>query len=160
MGLKDKVVLLWVICLWYKVVMIGCEVVWVNRNVTDSFRVGQDGCTNDTSVCTNVFATCQDDGSCLCSSKSPSFRNPVIEVTGGKLMYGSSYGCIKNDNIRTGDILGKFFICCVMVYVCAMKVLPRNVCIICMNNPQLATKARQHMRVFVDLRSVLRLILG
>jgi hypothetical protein len=58
--------------LWYKVVMTGCEVVLVNRNVTDSFRVGKDGCTSDTSVCKSN-ATCQPDGSCLCNSKRPSY---------------------------------------------------------------------------------------
>jgi hypothetical protein len=44
MSLKLAVVLLWVICLSCKVVMTGCEVVLVNRNIIDSFRVGEDGC--------------------------------------------------------------------------------------------------------------------
>jgi hypothetical protein len=37
----------WVIYLSYKMVMTGCEVVLVNRNVLDSFRVGKDGCTHN-----------------------------------------------------------------------------------------------------------------
>ena len=57
----------------------GYEVVLVNRNVTDSFRVGQDGCTNDKFVCPD-FSTCQSDGSCLCNFTRPNYRNPVIEM--------------------------------------------------------------------------------
>ena len=92
MPLKYKVVLWWVICLSSKVVMTGGEVVAVNRNVTDNFRVGQDGCTNDTSVCTNVSATCREsDGSCLCNSTRPNFRNPVITPN---ITYGDTYGCV------------------------------------------------------------------
>ena len=90
--------LLWATCLCCKVIMSGCEVVWVNRNVTDSFRVG-DGCTNNTSVCTNVSAKCQDDGSCLCKSQTPDYRNPVIKKD---FVYGDSYGCINKTLIRYG----------------------------------------------------------
>ncbi|CAB4033804.1 Hypothetical predicted protein, partial [Paramuricea clavata] len=99
MSLKYKVVSVWVMCLSYKMVMTGCEVVLLNRNVTDSFRVGNDGCTNDTSVCTSS-ATCQSDGLCLCKPDRPSYRNPVLEVKERKTVYGNSYGCIDNDIFR------------------------------------------------------------
>ena len=97
-----KVLLLWVVCLCCEVVTIGCEVVLVNRNVTDSFRVGKDGCTSDENVCTSVSETCQPDGSCLCNTGSPTFRNPVIESSSGTLIYGSTYGCIENKLIILG----------------------------------------------------------
>ena len=75
-------------------VMTGCEVVWVNRNVTDSFRVGKDGCTNDTRVCPSS-STCQtDSGLCLCHDNTPSFRNPTDK--------NQTYGCVSNTNIRSG----------------------------------------------------------
>ena len=41
MTVKDNLALLWVICLSCAVVMTAGQVVWVNRNVADSFRVGQ-----------------------------------------------------------------------------------------------------------------------
>jgi hypothetical protein len=98
MSSKYTVVLVWVTCLSCEVVMTGCEVVWVNRNVTDSFRVGKDGCTNDTSICRRSSATCQSDsGLCLCGVDQPNFRNPAVESSSDKV-----YGCISNDNIRTG----------------------------------------------------------
>jgi hypothetical protein len=109
MPLKCKVVLVWVIFLSCEVVLTGCELVWVNRNVTDNFRVGKDGCANDASVCTNFGAACQSDGSCLCSSNGPSCRNPVIEVNGSKIVYGDSYGCIDNDIFRF-NVIGKCFV--------------------------------------------------
>ena len=110
MFLKCKVVLVWVIFLSCEVVLTGCKVVWVNRNVADSFRVGKDGCTNDTSVCKSS-ATCQSDASCLCNSNKPSYRNPVIEVNGSKIVYGDSYGCIDNDIFRF-NVIGKCFVPC------------------------------------------------
>ena len=97
-----ELVLVWVVSLSFEACMAGCEVVWVNRNVTDSFRVGEGGCANDTSVCTNVSATCQDDGSCLCDEGSPNFRNPVIERSHGRYMHGNTHGCIGNSEIRSG----------------------------------------------------------
>ncbi|CAB3995087.1 Hypothetical predicted protein [Paramuricea clavata] len=100
MSLKCQVVLVWLICLSCKVVVTGCEVVWINRNVTDSFRVGKNGCTNDTSVCKSN-ATCQSNGSCLCNPKRPTYRNPII-VNGSKIVHGDSYGCIDNEIIRFG----------------------------------------------------------
>ncbi|CAB3995088.1 Hypothetical predicted protein [Paramuricea clavata] len=101
MSLKYTVVLACIIYLSCEMVMTGCEVVWVNRNVTDSFRVGKDGCTNDTSVCKSN-ATCQSDGSCLCNSRRPSYRNPVIEMSSSKIVHGDSYGCIDNEMLRFG----------------------------------------------------------
>ena len=90
----SNVLLFWFICLSCKVFMTGCEVVWVNRNVTDSFRVGKDGCTNDTSFCPSS-STCQiDSGLCLCRDSEPSFSNPK-----GKP------GCLSNRNIRLGEYL-------------------------------------------------------
>jgi hypothetical protein len=117
MSLKYTVALVWVICLCYKVVLTGCEVVLVNRDLRDSFRVGKDGCTNNTSVCTSP-ATCQSDGSCLCSVDKPNFRNPNIIVVGGGggLKYGDSYGCVSSDDLRFG-IGGKLCMFCFMSIV-------------------------------------------
>jgi hypothetical protein len=100
MSLKFTVVLVWVIYLFYKMVMTGCEVVRVNRNALDSFCVGKDGCKFDTSVCTSR-ATCQSDNSCLCSDDEPNFRNPRTRAGDSK-----DYGCLDSESIRTG--VGKF----------------------------------------------------
>ncbi|CAB4004024.1 Hypothetical predicted protein, partial [Paramuricea clavata] len=100
MSLKYNIVLVWAISLSCKVVMTGCEVVLVNRDDVDSFRVGEDGCTNNASVCTSS-ATCQSDGLCLCSDSEPNFRNPKIIVGGGGgLKYGDSYGCVSSNDLR------------------------------------------------------------
>jgi hypothetical protein len=99
MSLKYNVVLVWVTCFCHKVVVNGYEVVLVNRNVTDSFRVGQDGCTNDKFVCPD-FSTCQSDGFCLCNFTRPNYRNPVIEMIDGHVFLGDWYGCIDNDVIE------------------------------------------------------------
>jgi hypothetical protein len=100
MSLKYNIVLVWNICLSCKVVMTGCEVVWVNRNDVDSFRVGKDGCTNNASVCTSS-AACQSDGSCLCSGNKPNFRNPeIVNADNGGLKYGDSFGCVNSENLR------------------------------------------------------------
>jgi hypothetical protein len=101
MSLKFTVVLVWVIYLSYKMILTGCEVVLVNRNVQDRFRVGKDGCKFDTSVCTNR-AKCQSDGSCLCSDDEPDFRNPHTRAGDDK-----DYGCLDSGSIRKG--VGKFF---------------------------------------------------
>ena len=78
------------ICLLFKIVLIRCEVVLVNRNFTDSFRVGNDGCTKN-SDCSDS-ATCQSDrGLCLCSDSQPNFRNPTTS--------SKAYGCVSNENI-------------------------------------------------------------
>jgi hypothetical protein len=124
MSLKCQVVLVWLICLSCKVVVTGCEVVWVNRNVTDSFRVGKNGCTNDTSVCTRRNASRQSDGSCLCNSESLSYRNrhPVLETNGSEIVYGDSYGCIDNEMLRRFGA-GKCFVACfmsIMSLVCSL----------------------------------------
>ena len=102
MSSRYNIVLLWVVCLCCEVVMIGCEVVCVNRNVTDSFRVGEDGCTNNTNVCANVSATCQPDGSCLCNSTNSTYHNPVIEFKNSDFVNGDSYICINNTLIHYG----------------------------------------------------------
>ena len=99
MSLKYTVVLVWVVLLSCKMVMTSFEVVLVNRSVTDSFRVGKDGCTNDASVCTSS-ATCQSDGSYLCSESKPNFRNPNIIIGGGGLEYDDSYGCVSSEILR------------------------------------------------------------
>ena len=66
---KYKVALLWVMYFSHEIVTIGGKVVLVNRNVTDSFRVGEDGCTSGSSVCPKS-STCQrDSGLCLCGHK-------------------------------------------------------------------------------------------
>jgi hypothetical protein len=101
MYLKYTELLVWVICSYYKVVLNGCEVVLVNRNDADSFRVGEDGCANNASVCP-ISTTCQSDGSCLCRDSEPNFRNPNIIVGGGGLKYGDSFGCVNSDDLRFG----------------------------------------------------------
>ena len=118
MSLKYNIVLVWVICVYYKVVMTGCEVVLVNRNITDSFRVGEDGCKNNASdsVCTSL-ATCQSDGSCLCSGSKPNFRNPNI-IVGGGLEYGDSYGCVSSEHLRFG--VGKY---CFVLYIHSLRIV-------------------------------------
>ena len=79
------------ICLLFRIVLIRCEVVLVNRNFTDSFRVGKDGCTKN-SDCPDS-ATCQSDsGLCLCSDSQPNFRNPTTS--------SKAYGCVSDENIQ------------------------------------------------------------
>ena len=97
MSIRSKVGLLLAIFLLHNVVLTSCQVVWINRNVTDSFRVGTEGCKSDGSICTTRYATCQADGSCLCHEDSPNFRNLVI-VSFDK--YGETYGCVKSEYIH------------------------------------------------------------
>ena len=93
-----------------KVALSSCEVVWIARNVTDSFFVGKDGCKKNPRICTTRSALCQDDGSCLCTSLRPTFRNPLIEINSGKMVYrNDSCGCVNNQYIRYG--VGKCAIC-------------------------------------------------
>ena len=93
MSSKCKAMLLWTIWSTCKVVTASNEVVLVKRNVRDSFRVGEDGCTNDNSVCTSS-ATCQNDsGLCLCNKDSPNFLNRVVESS-------YQYSCIRSGSIR------------------------------------------------------------
>ena len=96
MSIIDQAVLLWVICLCCKVIMTNCDVVLVNRNVADSFRVGKDGCTNDTSVCPNSATCHSDSGLCFCGQNQPNFRNPAAQIS------GKAYGCLSSSSIRFG----------------------------------------------------------
>ena len=92
------------ILLLYNVIMSSCQELVVNRNVTDTFRVGDVGCKNDSSICTTRAAICQTDGSCFCNEDSPNFRNPVIERFD---KYGETFGCVKSEYIldRVGEYL-------------------------------------------------------
>ena len=96
MSIIDQAVLLWVICLSCKVIMTDSDVVLVNRNVIDSFRVGKDGCTNDTSVCTSSTVCHSDSGLCLCGNNQPNFRNPAAQIS------AKAYGCLSSSSIRLG----------------------------------------------------------
>ena len=91
MSFKCKAILLCAICSTCNVV--ASKVVLVKRNVRDSFRVGKDGCANNTSVCTSS-ATCQPDtGLCLCNENLPNFVNLIEKVSTGQ------YLCINNNMI-------------------------------------------------------------
>ena len=76
MSLQSTVVLLalWVTFWLSNVLMtVTSEVTLVNRNATDSFRVGENSCKLNTSHCPNS-ATCQSDsGLCLCNNSQPNF---------------------------------------------------------------------------------------
>ncbi|CAB4038763.1 Hypothetical predicted protein [Paramuricea clavata] len=86
--------------------MTSCEVVLVNRNVIDSFRVGKDGCTYDTSVCVNSQAKwIKSNGLCLCSVSKPNLRNPTTRPGNDK-----GHGCIYSGSIRAG-VGGSFNYC-------------------------------------------------
>ena len=87
-----------------QVTLSDCEVTWVTRNVTDSFRIDQDGCLKDENVCTTT-ASCQNDGSCLCNKHEPYFRNPIIISSGGNLSFGNSYGCTTNQYVLHSNTL-------------------------------------------------------
>lgn len=102
MSSKSNIVFLIFFYFLGKVTLSTCEVVSVNRNVVDSFLVGENGCTNNPSVCTRRSATCQPDGWCLCSSSKPTFWNPVK-----KIGYVDIDGCVSNDLIRAGVGVGK-----------------------------------------------------
>ena len=103
MSLKYTVVFLWAIYLSYKMILTSCEVVWVNRDVVDSFHVGKDGCTYDSSVCTNSHATCINrGGECLCKVSNANFKNPTTRRGDNK-----GYGCLDDSNIRVG-LVGEF----------------------------------------------------
>ena len=93
MSLKCKVVLLFTICSTYKGIASSDEVVLVERNVTDSFRVGNDGCRNNASVCTSFAATCRPDtGLCFCNKNSPNFVNHIKKIS-------REYYCAPNNAI-------------------------------------------------------------
>ena len=75
--------------------MTASQVTFVNRNVTDSFRVGEDGCTKNTD-CPDS-ATCQyDSGLCLCSDGRPNFLNFTA------ISSSITYGCLQSESIRAG----------------------------------------------------------
>ena len=97
MVVKYRAGLSWVVCLLFKVVLLRCEVTLVNRNVTDSFRVGENGCRIDTdcSMSTTSTATCQSDsGLCLCNDGQPNFLFHDLS--------GVDYQCVTSANIRAG----------------------------------------------------------
>ena len=93
MVVKYRMVLSWVVCLLLKVVLVRCQVTVVIRNVTDSFRVGENGCPRNADC--SLTATCQSDsGLCLCNDGQPNF-----------LFYAPSgvvYECVKSLSIRVG----------------------------------------------------------
>ena len=105
---KYKVILLWTICSTYLTsVTSRNEVVLVNRDVTDSFFVGKDGCTNNAGVCPRS-ATCQAEGGlCLCNKDSPNFVNHVREGF-------FEYGCVKNKD--TYKYIGELY--CFTLFYC------------------------------------------
>ena len=80
------------------------EVVSVNRGKTDSFRVGKDGCKNDSKVC-STSATCREaDGLCLCSSRTPTYRKFLMTS-----LRGVVYGCVQDSLICLSSGNGKCF---------------------------------------------------
>ena len=87
-----------------QVALSDCEVTWVTRNDTDSFRIDYDGCLKDVNVCTRT-ASCQNDGSCLCNKHEPYFRNPIIISGGSNLSFGNSYGCITRQYVVFSNTL-------------------------------------------------------
>ena len=92
MTFKYKVMLLWTIWSMYKVVTTSNQVVLVHRHFRDSFRVGKDGCVNNTNVCKNS-ATCQtESGLCRCNEDSLHFVNHVEDSY-------FEYNCVNNENI-------------------------------------------------------------
>ena len=94
MILKYRVVVLWVLFLLVKLVLIRCQVTLVNRNVTDSFRVGKDDCTKNTDCPTS--ATClSDSGLCLCNDSLPNYINYTTKS-------GAFHGCAFSEGIRGG----------------------------------------------------------
>ena len=93
MVVKYRVVLSWIVCLLFKVVLVRCEVTSVIRNVTDSFRIGENGCRIDAD-CSST-ATCQSDsGLCLCNDGQPNFLFYALS--------GVVYECVKSESIRVG----------------------------------------------------------
>ena len=125
MSLKYQVMLLWAICSMHKVVVSSNEVVLVERNVTDSFRVGKDGCRSDTNVCTSS-ATCQlDTGMCLCKEDSPHFLNYVKENF-------SQYRCVSTEDMKH-HIGKRFVVSCSLIET---KLLNLNIKLACASQDQ------------------------
>ena len=92
MSFKYEVMLLLVICSTLKVVTSSNEVLLVNRNVTDRFRAGKDGCINNTNVCTRSAACQAESGLCLCKNDLPNFVNGVVESS-------SEFACVRNEDM-------------------------------------------------------------
>ena len=82
------------------------EVVSVNRSDIDSFRVGEDGCTNDTNVCP-TSAHCRS-GFCVCTPNTPTYRTLLSTTDGlrGLIMYG----CVSNSLVGLSSDNGKCFV--------------------------------------------------
>ena len=106
MTLKTNINLIFFFFLVIKVVLSDSQVLSVNRHLIDSFRVGDDGCTNDASVCTSSAICNRETGFCECSSIKPNFRNPAIISVDGSLKFSNLYGCVNNEYIRLG--VGEF----------------------------------------------------
>ena len=84
-----------------QVSFVECQVTLVKRDVRDEFRIGDEGCKNNQSICTNVGASClTNSGLCQCDDPNPHFRNPTITTKDTILSYGSSYGCITTEFIQ------------------------------------------------------------
>ena len=99
MVVKYRVVLSWVVSLLFKVFLIRCEVTSVIRNVTDSFRVGENGCRRNTdcSMSTTSAAACQSgSGLCLCNDGQPNFLFYALRLS------GADYQCVTSLSIRNG----------------------------------------------------------
>ena len=97
MVVKYRVVLSWVVCLLLEAVLVRCQVTLVNRNLTDSFRVGENGCRIDSgcSMSATLTATCQpDSGLCLCMDGKPNFLFYNVP--------GVHYQCVTSKSIRVG----------------------------------------------------------
>ena len=83
------------------------EVVLVNRNKIDSFRVGKDGCTNDTNVCPTSAICRMSDGFCQCTSSAPTYRTSLLNTNG---LRGLVYGCVSDSLIGQSSNIGKCFV--------------------------------------------------
>ena len=74
--------------------MAAGEVVLVNRNVTDSFRV-ENGCIRN-NVCRTSFAKCHfNSGLCFCSADQPNFLHFNASSS-------ANYQCVNSTSIRAG----------------------------------------------------------
>ena len=60
----------------FSLFLMSSDLAWVTRDVIDIFRIGEEGCLINKSVCTTT-ASWQNDGSCLCNEGTPHFRNPI-----------------------------------------------------------------------------------
>ena len=83
------------------------EVVLVNRNKIDSFRVGKDGCTNDTNICPTSSFCRMSDGFCQCTSSRPTYQTFSLNTNGVR---GLVYGCVSDSLIGQSSNNGKCFV--------------------------------------------------